>query len=31
LPPRPAQSGGDMADRLARQVALLPEVLSRAT
>jgi uncharacterized membrane protein YccC len=29
LPPRPGESGGDMADRLARQVAVLPEVLAR--
>ena len=29
LPPRPKESGGDMADRLARQVAVLPEVLAR--
>jgi uncharacterized membrane protein YccC len=29
VPVRPAESGGEMADRLARQVAVLPEVLMR--
>jgi len=29
VPPRPKEKGGEMAERLARQVAVLPEVMGR--